>query len=204
MNIPIHTNVECSDGPCGKSTQVIFNPINYQITHFVLENNDLKNEKTRLVPVSNVAKATEEKIQLNCTIAEVENMSPFITKNFVRENIPDDAFRSYEAYVSQYVILSPGYDETKTENIPEGELAIYSGMEIRTNDDNKVGKLDQLVLEPGTGKITHIIMREGHLWGKKEISIPVSEIDFCDGSTVYLKLDKGAVGDLPVVRTQKA
>jgi hypothetical protein len=38
---------------------------------------------------------------------------------------------------------------------------------------------------------------EGHLWGKKEVTIPVSAIDRIEEDTVYLKLDKKAVESLP-------
>jgi hypothetical protein len=42
-------------------------------------------------------------------------------------------------------------------------------------------------------------MREGHLWGQKEITIPVSAIARVEEDTVYLKLDKAGVEALPAV-----
>jgi hypothetical protein len=38
---------------------------------------------------------------------------------------------------------------------------------------------------------------EGHLWGKKEVAIPVSAIDRIEADTVYLKLDKKSIASLP-------
>ena len=35
-NIPLGAKVECSDGSCGQATHVIINPVNQEITHFVL------------------------------------------------------------------------------------------------------------------------------------------------------------------------
>ena len=69
--------------------------------------------------------------------------------------------------------------------------------------DGKVGKLDELVLDPKSGEITHIQMREGHLWGKKDVAIPVADIDFSDDKTVYLKIDKNAVKALPAVKVKR-
>jgi hypothetical protein len=40
-------------------------------------------------------------------------------------------------------------------------------------------------------------MREGHLWGQKDVSIPVSQIDHYQDNTVYLKLDKQSIEALP-------
>ena len=54
-NIPIHAKIECTDGDCGKSTNVIVNPVNHQLTHIVIEDKSLSDNPTRLVPVSKVS-----------------------------------------------------------------------------------------------------------------------------------------------------
>ena len=203
-NISINTHVECSDGSCGKSTQVIFNPVNHKVTHLVVEDRHLPDSHTRLVPVGKVASVTQEKITLNCTKVEVEKMPSFIIKHFVQESHPGKAYQSRDSYTYQYVVNDTGYDEFKEENIPDGELALYPGMHIKSKDDDKVGKLDELVLDPESGDITHLLMREGHLWGKKDVAIPVSEVEFCDADTIYLKLDKATIEALPTVAVKKS
>jgi hypothetical protein len=39
-------------------------------------------------------------------------------------------------------------------------------------------------------------MREGHLWGQKDVTIPVSQIDHYKDNTVYLKLNKQVIDKL--------
>ena len=85
------------------------------------------------------------------------------------------------------------------EEIPQGEMALKPGMKVQTSDDHKIGKLDELVLDPQSGAITHLQMCEGHLWGKKDVAIPVADVDFADDKTVYLNIDKKAVAALPAV-----
>jgi len=47
--------------------------------------------------------------------------------------------------------------------------------------------------------VTHVLLREGHLWGRKEIAIPVSAVvDLDEG--IRLKLTKQQVEDLPPVQ----
>jgi len=87
------------------------------------------------------------------------------------------AYASAGAYTSQYVINDTGYDSFQEENIPQGELAVYSSMHVETSD-GKVGKLDKLVLDPKSGDITHLQMREGHLCGEKDVAILVSAVVF--------------------------
>jgi hypothetical protein len=46
-------------------------------------------------------------------------------------------------------------------------------------------------------------MREGHLWGKKDITIPVSEIEQIDEDVVRLKLDKESIEKLPAISVSR-
>jgi hypothetical protein len=36
MDIPLNAEVHCTDGVCGRSTYVIVNPVNEQVTHVVV------------------------------------------------------------------------------------------------------------------------------------------------------------------------
>jgi hypothetical protein len=46
-------------------------------------------------------------------------------------------------------------------------------------------------------------MRTGHLWGVRDVTVPVNQIGSVDGDTVYLKLDKSAVGALPAMKVRR-
>jgi hypothetical protein len=66
-----------------------------------------------------------------------------------------------------------------------------------------VGHIDEFLLEPTTGHITHLILREGHLWATREIAVPLRAIARMVGDIVLLKLDKQAVEALPDITTQR-
>ncbi|MEA3337377.1 MAG: hypothetical protein U9R25_15875 [Chloroflexota bacterium] len=87
-------------------------------------------------------------------------------------------------------------DPVMKENIPEGELDIDSGTDIHATDGH-IGPLDEFVVDLDSGKITHLITHEGHLWRKHSLAVSVSAIDYIAGGTVYLKLDKNAVDAFP-------
>ena len=201
-DIPLKANVQCSDSPCGTSTNVILNPVTHRVTHFALEDKKLPDNPTRLVPIAKVASVTTNQVTLNCTRDEVAQMPPFVVTHFIQETGSGTAYASGDAYTSEYVVNDTGYDRVQEEQIPQDELAVHSGMKVKATD-GVVGKLDELVLDPKNGDITHIQMREGHLWGKKDIAIPVSDIDFINSDTVYLKLEKKAVKALPAVPVKR-
>lgn len=200
--IPMKAKVVCSDGPCGQSTNVIVNPVNFKVTHVAIRNKDLPDNPTRLVPAGMVAKVAPEEITLTCSKADVAQMSPFIVSNFVPQSAPGMAYATGEAYYSQYVVNDTAYDSVNEQAIPAGEVEVHSGMSVQATD-GKVGKLDALVLDPASGAITHILLREGHLWGKKDVAIPVSDIKYSDGESVYVSLDKAAIKSLPAVAVKE-
>jgi sporulation protein YlmC with PRC-barrel domain len=201
-DITLNAKVQCSDAACGQATNVIVNPVTFEVTHIVVQDKSLPGNATRLVPIGNVASTTQTQITLSCSISDVVRMQPFITTRFIQHSGSGQAYSSGEAYHSQYVFNDTGYDSAQVECVPHGELPVFTGMQVEASD-GKIGKLDELVLDKDSGDITHLQMREGHLWGKKDVAIPVSAVDLCDGETIYLKIDKKAVKALPAVKVKR-
>ena len=70
--------------------------------------------------------------------------------------------------------------------------------------DGKIGEVDGLVIDAGTHQVTHILLREGHLWGRKNVAVPMSAVKDpgqadSDPDALLLSLTKQEVGDLPPV-----
>jgi sporulation protein YlmC with PRC-barrel domain len=63
--------------------------------------------------------------------------------------------------------------------------------------DGYVGRVDEFVVNTENGYITHLVMREGHLWGQKDVIIPLSAMGDTRDDTVFLKLDKHQIESLP-------
>jgi len=202
MNIPINAKVECTDGACGRSTNVIVNPVSHTVTHLAIEDHSLPDNPTRLVPVANVASVTDDRISLNCTKAEVAKLGPFEVVDLMQESASGGAYAGGEAYSSQYVYDDTAYDEIEEQEVPDGEFALYGGMDVEASDGH-VGKLDELVLDSKSGAITGLVMRKGHLWGSRDVTVPVDQIDSVDSDTVHLKLGKAAVAALPAMKVRR-
>ena len=199
MDIPLDAKVECADDPCGESVTVIVNPVTKKVTHLVVR--DTHSEE-RLVPIEHVVETTRKVIRLGCTQDELVKMQPFHKKRYVHKQKADHAaFRSTEvgfAYETPYVLHTGGVVTVEEERIPEGERAIHRGTRVEATD-GRVGTLGELVVDPASEYISHFVLQKGHLWGKKEITVPVSAIERVVEDTVYLSLDKQAVNQLPAV-----
>ena len=86
----------------------------------------------------------------------------------------------------------------ENERIPQNELAIHRGAQVFATD-GEVGRVDEFLIDPDSSAITHLILREGHLWNREEVTIPVSQIEHIEEDEVYLKLDKCAIEALPSI-----
>ncbi len=88
------------------------------------------------------------------------------------------------------------------EQVPENELAIHQDARVEATDGD-VGKVDEFVIDPETNKISHLFLRQGRLWTKRDVSVPVDAIERVEGDVVYLKLDKKAIEQLPAAPAPK-
>jgi uncharacterized protein YrrD len=202
MEIPINAEVFCEDQLCGRSTMLIINPVNKRVTHVVVAEHQFPNLK-RLVPVAEIEKTTTDEIRLRCSQEDFSQMDSYEETDFLEM----DESVSVMPYDMPYRVWPFGlYDMEPMplahENIPPGELAIHRGMPVKATD-GRVGRVDEFIINPKTEAISHLVLREGHLWGEKDVTIPVSAIASITEDAVLLKLSKKNVGDLPAVQVKR-
>ena len=195
----IDSNVQCTDSPCGKVKSVILNPVTKKVTHIVVEDRKFPQNSTRMVPVNKVKDASSTQVTLSSSFYEVGLMQPFEETRYIQERIVDLDYPWGYYYYFPYEYWDYPYDYSyKVENMPEGGLSVYPGMEVDASD-GKIGRLDKLVIDPKSGAITHFLMKQGILGGEKDVTVPVSAVSSTDGGVIHLNLSKKAVGELPAV-----
>jgi hypothetical protein len=199
MDIPMNVEVRCAGQPCGKSVALVMNPVTETVTHLVVRETHPPHME-RLVAADDVTKTTSESIELQCTTDQLAAMEPFSEKHFVHVDMPSYSPTGAGIFAFPYVIpeRDARWITVEEEHIPPHELAIRRNAEVEATDGH-IGKVDEFLVDPETCHITHLVMREGHLWGKKDVVLPLAYIDHFDEDTVYLKLSKHDVGTLPTV-----
>jgi uncharacterized protein YrrD len=210
MDIPVNVDVYCTDGLCGQSTYVLINPIRQEVTHLVVKEAKAPHSE-RVVPIEDVLETTPDKIMLKCTRHQLSGMNPFIKTEYISEERPEMyiglPYAGYMGYgyagIWPYVVPErEELDAVEHKQIPPGELAVRRGTRVDATDGH-VGRVDEFLVNPENEYITHLVMREGHLWGQKDVTIPVSAIDRLGEDTVYLKLDKKGIEALPTIRIRR-
>jgi sporulation protein YlmC with PRC-barrel domain len=198
VDIAVETKVECADGPCGECSTVIVDPDKRVVTHLVVQDKTLPDTDQRLVPFDQVKEASRELIRLHCTREELAAMESFTETRYVvtrEQPIPAYPIDGQIHMVGRPDAGGAYYEEKEVERVPEGELALHPGMKVEATD-GPVGEVTDLVVEPGSGRISHLVLEKGLLWWKKEARVPLSDVNYADADTVHLKLDKRAVDQL--------
>jgi sporulation protein YlmC with PRC-barrel domain len=197
----IGTKASCTDGECGKLSRVVVDPVAREVTHLVIEPQHGEGPG-RLVPVSLVDAAADE-IRLHCSIAEFGQLESAEETKFlpgISEAYGPGEVLSWPYYGLGGLIdpATATFSEPVTyERLPAGEVAVHRGDHVHATDGS-IGLVQGLVIDPRDHHVTHVLLQEGHLWGRREVAIPISAVARVDDG-IRLSISKQDVQDLPPV-----
>jgi sporulation protein YlmC with PRC-barrel domain len=208
----IGAKANCSDGFCGEVTRMIIDPATRTVTHLVIEPKH-RGQYGRLVPLELVDTAAGE-IRLSCTIAEFDRLDA-AEEAELEEGYGYaggyGAAESVQGYggtggmgvggsSSGMLIgssLGHGTPLVVHDVVPLGETELTHGEHVHALD-GAIGKVRGFVVNPSDHQVTHVLLQEGHLWGRKEVAIPISAVTGVDDG-IRLNITKKQVEELPPV-----
>jgi sporulation protein YlmC with PRC-barrel domain len=198
LELSPNAEVFCSDGSVGRVLYILVNHITNEVTHLVLREDEPPSMEL-LVPLNLISRSSVDMIHLNCTREELNQLEPYNFVEFINvQDVSSDPNTVFWPYVT------PGTHRVPIEGrqIPLHELAFRRGAVVEATN-GRVGKVDEFLVDPKTGHITHIVMREGHLWESKEISVPISTVIRVGEAKVYLNLTQEEIEKLPEIPIQR-
>lgn len=211
----IGSDTSCTDGDCGQLRRVVVDPVGRVLTHLVVEP---RHERAtgRLVPVGLVESAAGE-IRLRCTLAEFAALgyaeeTQFLPGASGQWGYDQQDMRSWPRFGlgpamtlgtpgSGMTGLGMGADiapqELIRDRVPAGEVEVRRGEHVHATDGD-IGRVRGLIVNPADRHVTHVLLDEGHLWGRKQVAIPIGAVQSVEHG-VRLDLTKDQVRDLPAV-----
>lgn len=218
----IGTDVTCKDGECGILRRVVVDPIARSVTHLVVGPRH-RRTKDRLVPID-LVEASAPRIRLRCTIAdfalleaaeETTTLLPGATEPWETgfEGPLADAAEE-ELSLSYYELRTGGMGRgiggvsrgstgtpprtVRYDRVPAGEVQVRRAEHVYASD-GPVGRVHGLVIDPKDHHVTHVLLAEGHLFGERQVTIPISAVKGDEGDHLRLTLTKDQVRDLPSI-----
>jgi len=198
----IGAKARCSDGECGEVRRIVVDPATDTVTHLVIAP-ERQPEHARLVPVD-LAGTAAGGISLRCTLAEFGMLGHAEEREFADQS--DEYVGDERIYGADYARLGmripPGAGRRRTivqDVVPVGEIQVRPGDRVHAVD-GEIGRVQGFIVGPGDDRVTHVLLEEGHLWGHKEVAIPVSALTGV-GEGIRLNITKHQVESLPPAGT---
>ena len=205
----IGMRASCSDGLCGEVRRLVIDPAADTITHLVIQPGH-RREAGRLVPLD-LVETTDGEIRLRCTRAEFDKLDRAEESDLVEgagdPGLIGDALvygGGSEAYApagaGDLIDVGPQPVHRRViieDVVPQGEIQVKPGDRVHAVD-GEIGRVRGLLADSGDDRVTHVLLQEGHLWGRKEVAIPISAVTGVrDG--IRLSITKQQVENLPPV-----
>jgi uncharacterized protein YrrD len=202
MDIPINAKVYCQDKLYGHTQAVVLNPVKDIITHVIVEENKSPHTK-RLVPIDLIDASLTDNMHLKLNESMLQSLPPFFDVEYIQTTVPHYVEVSDMVYVEPVVVPEKKIIQEKIYHIPRDELAVNRGADVYSADGYTIGKVDEFLVDESGHHVTHLILRESHILGQKDVFIPVSEIESINETSLHLKLDRRSVERLPTIPVRR-
>jgi len=208
----IGADAVCTDGVCGKVIRLVVDPVARAVTHLVVEPRH-RPGLGRLVPLDlvDVDAATPTEVRLRCTRAEFDQLGVAEDTDFA----PRTSQNPYPGYSAEQIYTWPYYSPITGEGTPQTQEYALTGTDslpldevgVRRNErvfatDGEIGRVEGLVIDPRNHHVSHVLLQEGHLFGRREVTVPIGAVIVTrveDG--VQLNITKQQAENLPAVNT---
>jgi len=193
--LTLGAKAHCSDGSCGEVRRLVIDPAADTVTHLVIQPGHQR-ESARLVPVD-LVEATAGEVRLRCTRAEFDRLDPAEEWDLVgAASVEEYAPAGPGDLLGPGVGPQPVHRRTVVQDVvPSGEVQLRPGDSVHAVDGH-IGRVQGFLVDPGDHRVSHVLLQEGHLWGHKEVAIPVSAVTGVEDG-IRLNITKQQVENLP-------
>ena len=197
----------------GKVERVVLDPRTKEVTHIVVDKGFLFGED-KVVPISLIAMVeADADVHLRPDAGNLDQLPNFIETEFVPSGVEetvDDYPQDYARPLYWYPPVgvgwwrgfgwpeygSPELMPVKEINIPEGTVALEEGANVITVDDENVGSVDAVLIEPEADRATHLVVSEGVLFPHRKL-VPTQWVDTILENEIRLVVPATVLDDLP-------
>lgn len=213
------THVFTSDNhDVGSIERIVLDPQTNEVSAVVVRQGWLFTED-KVVPISMVAATTEDRVTLQETREDLEDLPKFEETYYVSAN--EAEYRDEDVMGEPYVTPLYNYPpvgtawwgfgdyygvppldprpeliERKQRNIPDNMVAVKEGARIVSSDGEHVGNVEEIFTDAETNHATHIIISQGLLFKDRKL-IPTNWVKNAGEDEIVLTVNTRLVDSLP-------
>jgi sporulation protein YlmC with PRC-barrel domain len=206
--------VEATDGTVGELTAIVVDPVADAVTHLIVtppHHPDLGH----LVSFD-LVEGDGDPIRLRTTVADFHRLDSAEDEHVLQVSGGKWAAAHGKTFSFPYYRLAslaggsagsaarevePGLHylppDDMSDRVPLGKVEVRRGDQVHAAD-GWIGSVEGLVIDPADHHVTHVLLAEGHLWGRKQVAIPITSASRV-GDSIRVELTKDQIEHLPPV-----
>jgi osmotically-inducible protein OsmY len=195
--------VHCKNGPCGKMKKLVVDSESLEVTDLIVEKGLIHTEDW-VVPFSDVDRATEDYVMLSINCIELEDYPEYRSYDFdaIGQKLKNKAIESTYIVppVSPYGLDPAGrfipiiHSQSVHVNVRPEQEVITRGTPVH-NKRKKIGSVDHILVDPESGKLTHLVVDPGLF--TNSVVLHVSKVERVNENGILVNVDEREIDQFP-------
>jgi PRC-barrel domain protein len=200
MNLALGTTVRCSDGAVRELADIVVDGPGRRVTHLVVQPKR-QHEEARLVSLELVGEDANGGVSLFCTAETLDGLERVREYAYLPAGQQPEDNPQWDVGVEDVLVVpsvepldmaEPELDPNVNlmyDRVPKGEVELRLTSSVYSKDEHRLGSVNGVVVDED-GVITMLALQRGHLWWRREMSVPVDAIASLENDVVTLAVEK--------------
>lgn len=206
MNLALGSTVRCADGAVRELADIVVDAPARRVTHLVVQPKH-RHEDARLVSLE-LAGEDANGVSLFCTAETLEGLDPVQEVAYLPAGTQPEEDGEWDVGVEDVLVVpnvepldlaEPELDPNVNlmyDRVPKGEVELRGTSSVYSADEHRVGSVHGVVVGED-GVIAVLTLLRGHLWWRREISVPVEAIASLENDMATLAVAKPELKRFP-------
>ena len=207
MNLALGSTVRCSDGAVRELADIVVDGPGRRVTHVVVQPKR-QHEEARLVSLELVGEDANGGVSLFCTAETLDGLERVREYAYLPAGQQPEENPQWDVGVEDVLVVpsvepldmaEPELDPNVNlmyDRVPKGEVELRATSSVYSKDEHHVGSVNGVVVGED-GVITALTLQRGHLWWRREISVPVDAIASFENDVATLGVEKSELKRFP-------
>jgi uncharacterized protein YrrD len=207
MNLALGSTVRCSDGAVRELADIVVDGPGRRVTHLVVQPKR-QHEEARLVPLELVGEDANGGVSLFCTAETLDGLERVREYAYLPAGQQPEENPQWDVGVEDVLVVpsvepldmaEPELDPNVNlmyDRVPKGEVELRVTSSVYTKDEHRVGSVKGVVVGEDC-VVTVLTLQRGHLWWKREISVPADAIASLENDIATLAVEKSELKRFP-------
>jgi sporulation protein YlmC with PRC-barrel domain len=210
MKLALGTTARCSDGAARELADIVVDAPGRRVTHLVVQPKR-QHDEARLVPLELAGEDANGGVSLFCTAETLDGFERVREYAYLPAGQQPEESAQWDVGVEDVLVVpsvepldmaEPELDPNVNlmyDRVPKGEVELRLTSSVYSADEHRVGSVNGVVVGENGG-ITALTLQRGHLWWRREISVPVDAIASLENDVATLAVEKSELKQFPSQR----